>query len=688
MEEKHETDEGAPSWEEAARPEPRYGQFRDVLRTDPGRAFDLLQPHLESADPLTAVRARVLAGLAAWLQGDPDSSRRLVRKVQGGVHLLGDSPEAARFHLLEGRLYRAEGEHRRAALSFGQAVQTARRLGDSSLELAALNLQASAVDALGQPQRALQLLRRGLQTAEDSGHPLRLASIRNNIGDLERILGNHTAALEELTAARRIFGELAGPTRVSAINLINIASLYQDIGRHHEARRFLEDALEEGEALADDSIVAVALNGLANSDLQLGSYRVARERFTAALEKARSIGDPAYEADNLDGLGQALAALGDYSAALETHEEALAAARRRNDHEGELDALVNLGRDQLQLGRPAQAVRQFGQALRIADDLEYPARSADIHALLSEAHEAAGDPWAALRHSRRHHELRSRLLEENNQERLRELQVRFELARSQHDAERYRLKSAVMRDAVAEAEQSVRLRTEQLADAYIDIAERLALAAEYRDDGTGEHTQRVGRNTAVIAFLLGFRLEDIEVLFAAAKLHDVGKIGIPDSILYKSGHLTPEERALMQQHTLMGARLLAGGRSRLLRAAETICLRHHERFDGSGYPGGLKGDDIPIAARMVAVGDVLDALVFSRPYKPAWPVREALLEISNEAGGQFDPAAVAACLEAFSPERGGVSPLATPSGWPEVERLLGELGRRLPAVEGNRRASW
>src|SRR5699024_6739078 len=306
-------------------------------------------------------------------------------------------------------------------------------------------------------------------------------------------------------------------------------------------------------------------------------------------------------------------------------------------YEGELDARVNLGRDQLHLGRPEQAVQHLDAAPELAAELEYSAREVEGHELLSAASEAAGDPWAALRHARLHQQLQSRLLNVDNRKRLRELQVKFELAQSKHEADQYRLRTNLMREAVAEAEESVRARTAELEDAYLDIAERLARAAEYRDDGTGEHTQRVGRNAAVIAMLLGFHEEDAEVLFAAAKLHDVGKIGIPDAILHKAGQLTTEERALMQQHTMIGARILADGRSRLLQTAEQICLHHHERFDGTGYPDGLAGTDIPMAARIVAAADVLDALVFARPYKPAWPAPEALAEISNEAGQQFDP---------------------------------------------------
>ncbi|HLR47226.1 MAG TPA: tetratricopeptide repeat protein, partial [Deinococcales bacterium] len=371
-----------------------FGQAMDLLHSDPDRAAALLEPQLSSSDGAEAVRARVLLGLHAWLGDDPDTCSHLLHEAQSCIHLLGDSEAAAQFHLLQGRLQRSRGEYRQAALSFGQGAQVARRLADTPLELDALNLQASAVNALGQPQRALQLLRRAVKLGEQTGHLERLATIRNNTGDLERVLGNYPEALEELVAARSIFSAAGKPDRASAINLINLANLYQDMGRQHEARRFLMDAREEGEQLADADVVAVALNSLANSDLQLGDYQVARERFAAALVKARTLGDTAYQADNLDGLGQALAALGDYEGALETHEQTLELARADRDYEGELDARVNLGRDQLHLGRPEQAVQHLDAALELAAELEYSAREVEVHELLSAASEAAGDPWA------------------------------------------------------------------------------------------------------------------------------------------------------------------------------------------------------------------------------------------------------------------------------------------------------
>jgi putative two-component system response regulator len=173
--------------------------------------------------------------------------------------------------------------------------------------------------------------------------------------------------------------------------------------------------------------------------------------------------------------------------------------------------------------------------------------------------------------------------------------------------------------------------------AEIEAAERLALACEFRDDDTGEHGARVGRTVAMLAEALGMTDDEIELMRFAAPLHDIGKIGIADSILLKPGRLRSDELAVMQTHTLIGSQILAGSQSRLLAMGEEIARTHHERWDGRGYPFGLAGEDIPLSGRLTMIADVFDALNFSRPYKEAWPLDAALAEMELSAGRQLDP---------------------------------------------------
>lgn len=188
----------------------------------------------------------------------------------------------------------------------------------------------------------------------------------------------------------------------------------------------------------------------------------------------------------------------------------------------------------------------------------------------------------------------------------------------------------------------VALATKHIADREEEVIWRLARAVEYRDGSTGEHVSRVATFCQLIAEGLEQSAEFCRTLYLAAPLHDIGKIATPDAVLNKPGRLSPEEMALMREHVLVGGEILADGTSDLIRMAELIARYHHERWDGTGYPHGLKGQEIPLPARIAAVADVFDALCSERPYKAAWPVDKAYAEIVANAGSHFDPACVAA----------------------------------------------
>jgi putative two-component system response regulator len=189
----------------------------------------------------------------------------------------------------------------------------------------------------------------------------------------------------------------------------------------------------------------------------------------------------------------------------------------------------------------------------------------------------------------------------------------------------------------------VRERTSEIGRTHLETIECLARVAELRDDATGEHTCRVARLSALLAEELDLHPQEVELIMRAAPLHDVGKVAIEDQVLLKKGELSSEERAVMREHALGGAQLLSGGRSDLMKMAAQIAAAHHERWDGHGYPKGLKGEGIPLPARIVAVADAFDALTHMRPYKAykeVWSVDEAMDEIELERGAQFDPRVV------------------------------------------------
>jgi len=194
------------------------------------------------------------------------------------------------------------------------------------------------------------------------------------------------------------------------------------------------------------------------------------------------------------------------------------------------------------------------------------------------------------------------------------------------------------------------VRMDELAATRLAVVQRLGRAAEYKDNETGLHVIRMSHYSRLIALKAGINEAWSETLLHAAPMHDVGKIGIPDAILQKPGKLDADEWHIMQRHAEIGAEIIGEDGSNLLNMARDVALYHHEKWDGSGYPRGLKAENIPIAARIVALADVFDALTSERPYKKAWPVEQATDLIREQSGQHFDPQLVQAffdCLPAI-----------------------------------------
>lgn len=229
-----------------------------------------------------------------------------------------------------------------------------------------------------------------------------------------------------------------------------------------------------------------------------------------------------------------------------------------------------------------------------------------------------------------------------------ELQARalnlLQLRRAHRELSR---QTTILEDEVARATQELAAREEEM-------IWRLARAIEFRDGATGDHISRVAQISQFIAEDLGLDKETCRMIYLAAPLHDVGKIGISDSILLKPGRLTPEEIEEMRMHVEFGVQILGNGTSRLLKIAEAIAAGHHEKWDGTGYPKRIGGDAIPLVARIVAIADVFEALCTERPYKRAWPMDKARAHIVEQSGQHFDPA----CVAAFERQ------------WPRIEALL------------------
>ncbi|WP_218586094.1 MULTISPECIES: HD domain-containing phosphohydrolase [unclassified Pseudomonas] len=189
------------------------------------------------------------------------------------------------------------------------------------------------------------------------------------------------------------------------------------------------------------------------------------------------------------------------------------------------------------------------------------------------------------------------------------------------------------------------VQAQELRDTRLQIIQRLGTAAEFKDNETGLHVIRMSHYAQTLALAAGYSRYAADDLLHAAPMHDVGKIGIPDAILQKPGKLTDDEWQIMRQHTVIGAKIIGDHPSGLLHTAQIIALSHHEKWDGSGYPSGLAGEDIPHVARVVAIADVFDALTSERPYKRAWSVEDAVGLIRQQCNQHFDPELVGIFLD-------------------------------------------
>ena len=208
-----------------------------------------------------------------------------------------------------------------------------------------------------------------------------------------------------------------------------------------------------------------------------------------------------------------------------------------------------------------------------------------------------------------------------------------------------RIMTKAMKNQNLVLDRMVKERTQELNDTRLEVIRRLGRAAEYRDDITGFHIIRMSRYSQLLGLAAGMDEAEAEALLNASPMHDIGKIGIPDNVLMKPGKLDPEEWEIMKTHVDIGVEILSGASSMLMDMAAEIAQNHHEKWDGSGYPQALAGEDIPLSGRVVAVADVFDALTTERPYKKAWPVEKAVEFLKEQKGQHFEPRLIDLFLE-------------------------------------------
>lgn len=424
------------------------------------------------------------------------------------------------------------------------------------------------------------------------------------------------------------------------------AKIWQNLGAallyggvYREALSCFRESLRISEGDASlNSLSAGTLTNIALGHLHLGEISQGLVAIRSAVEF------PVDQKDSFSALNRVLAEncftrllveAGDYQGASEHARTARHFSGLANSPRAAISASVAEGLAEVFSGKSDLGLSRLEGTLERARALKVNGR--DTLAALVQAYEHVGSPGKALIFLKQLLEQQKETQEQNV---LKHVKLHLERLHEDVEDEVAALKRLQTREEILEgrlAKQELTQKSQALFLAQVEVMERLAVAAELRDDSTGEHSYRVGRMSALLAKEFGCDDDTIFTIDIAARLHDIGKIGIPDGILMKRGPLNPSEREVMKTHATIGAEVLAKSNIPHVKMAEEIARHHHEWWDGTGYPGSLSGSGIPIASRITALADVFDALTHSRPYKQAWTIDSALAEILSLRGRQFDP---------------------------------------------------
>jgi putative two-component system response regulator len=418
------------------------------------------------------------------------------------------------------------------------------------------------------------------------------------------------------------------------------------MGDYDRAISTYESALAINEPLGRRDLDAMVIGNLARIRGRRGEYLPAVSLGRQAVDLAREFA-PHLVGGLLADLAEAYVGLADHASAT------LCFAEARADWEyraaggidlvpaDQLGVMVSEGRVALRSGQLDEAIAALNAALDLADRTDMREMELEVHDLLATTYRQAGRFAEALDHRERHFALHREIFSDAADLRLRTLQVAHDHQAARHRAEMTNLKVSelVASFAVDHAD----------ADAYhLEAFERLAALAEFRGGNTTRHTDTVGDLSAEIGHAIGQPPEWCERLRLAARLHDIGKVAISDLVLLKPGPLTVEEFEEVKQHTVLGRRLLSGVSTDLFSLAAEVAWSHHEWWDGSGYPNGLRGTAIPLSGRIVAIADVFDSLSTRRVYKREWTVEEAARFVASGGGAQFEPTLVDAFVSVMA----------------------------------------
>ncbi len=541
-----------------------------------------------------------------------------------------------------------------------QARVVARADGDKVGEAESLYRLASLAHFGGDPEDAFGLAMEASEVAAACGASMVDAWAVHLLGIIHYQASNFSEALEHCLKALDIYQ--ATIDGVDAGNILNtIAAVYHSMGDNDRAIVTYEQALAVSEPFGRQEMVALILGNIARIRSSRSEYLPAVSMGRRAVEIAREH-SPSIVTNLLADLAEAYMGLADHQKAAECFAEARRVLAQLSEdgagpsYSAQLGVMVAEGRVALRRGALDDAIAVLQAALDMSERTESKEYELEINDLLATAFKRSGRFEEALERRETHDDQYRQMFTHAADLRLRTLQVAHETAAARQEAEIFRLRTQELEVMVSDDRPAMSENATVTASQHLEAFEQLAILTEFRDSETGEHTHRVGDLAAELAHALGKSPEWCEQLRLAARLHDIGKVAVPDSVLRKTGPLTVEEYEMMKLHTSMGHRILSGNSAPMFQMAAEIAQSHHEWWDGSGYPLGISHSAIALTGRIVGIADVYDALCSRRPYKRAWAKEEAARFVVSGRGGQFDPDVVdafVAVLTARHPELGG-----------------------------------
>ena len=525
-----------------------------------------------------------------------------------------------------------------------QARVLARTLLDGAGEAESLYRLASIAYTDDQPDQAFAIALDTRDLARSVAAPVVEVWSLNLVGLVHYNAGNYTEALKYALEALELYR--LTDHRVDEGNLLNtIAIIHHSLGDADRALVTYEAALLANKGFDRPEYDVRTLSNMAEVRAERQENLPAVMLSEQALELAREH-DPATVPEILARLAHSYCALGGYVQARACLDEAEQLLLERDGQLGlpGFSLMMAHGTLATKSDDDEQAAARFQAALDIARSNARPELQLRAHSELASVYKRLGKFELALDHQEARFTQHETLFNRGTDLRIKTLQIA-------HDTEAARQQAEILRLRTGELEALVRGRTYELEEYQLEAFQRLAVLAEFRDTDTGEHTIRVGDLSAGIALEMGESQEWAEQLRLAGRLHDIGKVSVPDAILLKPGPLTPAEFDVMKTHTTIGAEILSGSSSPLVQLASEVALCHHERWDGTGYPLGLHAEHIPLSGRIVTIADVFDALTSRRTYKHAWTALDAVMYIIGARGRQFEPRVVDAFVRVALRER-------------------------------------